>query len=152
MMTVINGLAAESTISNTSSSTTLISTPDLISSPNVYGASSKTQAKVSPINALDAPLNNKYQVSTPDLGKVDSNANDSKLVADPSKIIPTETVTNKAVDEVDFQRFVRQSTGQSLRLYGYELFGNGGFEAVQAATVPAGYVLGPGDEIGRAHV
>ncbi len=53
-----------------------------------------------------------------------------------------------AADDTEFQRFVRDATGQSLRLFGYELFSNpGGFASVQAAPVPAGYILGPGDEL-----
>jgi protein involved in polysaccharide export with SLBB domain len=40
------------------------------------------------------------------------------------------------------------ATGQSLRLFGFELFGReSSYSAVQAAPVPAGYILGPGDEI-----
>ena len=34
-----------------------------------------------------------------------------------------------------------------LPLFGYELFSRGAFGAVQTASVPAGYVLGPGDEV-----
>ena len=53
----------------------------------------------------------------------------------------------KAADEIEFQRFVYSATGQALRLYGYELFNNTSFAPVQAAPVPAGYILGPGDEV-----
>jgi protein involved in polysaccharide export with SLBB domain len=67
--------------------------------------------------------------------------------AKPDNAKGAEPVKNTAADEVEFQRFVRQSTGQSLGLYGYELFDRGGFGSVQAATVPAGYVMGPGDEL-----
>ena len=50
--------------------------------------------------------------------------------------------------ETEFQRFVFSATGQALQLYGYELFANpANFGAVQAAPVPAGYILGPGDEL-----
>lgn len=59
-----------------------------------------------------------------------------------------ETVKDPTADEVEFQRFVRSATGQSLGLYGYNLFDNpGSYSAVQAAPVPAGYILGPGDEL-----
>jgi protein involved in polysaccharide export with SLBB domain len=42
---------------------------------------------------------------------------------------------------------VEQSTGQLLPVYGIGLFGAGRFEPVQAAQVPDGYIVGPGDEL-----
>ena len=52
------------------------------------------------------------------------------------------------VDEIEFQRFVMSATGQALPLYGYELFAKPtAFAPAQAAPVPAGYVLGTGDEV-----
>ena len=51
-------------------------------------------------------------------------------------------------DETEFQRFVFNATGQSLRLYGYELFADAErFNPAQSAAVPSGYVLGSGDEV-----
>lgn len=50
-------------------------------------------------------------------------------------------------DETAFQRFVLQTTGTALPLYGYELFNRGAFTAGQGVNVPASYVLGPGDEV-----
>ena len=55
----------------------------------------------------------------------------------------------------DFQRFVQESTGQPLPLYGIEFFQNvqlalGGanpFAPVQNTPVSADYALGPGDEV-----
>ncbi len=58
-----------------------------------------------------------------------------------------EGVKDPTADEIEFQRFVYNATGQSLRLYGYDMFGRGSFAPVQAAPVPAGYILGPGDEL-----
>lgn len=59
-----------------------------------------------------------------------------------------DTVKDTKAEETEFQRFVQNSTGQALRLYGYELFNKpGSFAPVQAAPVPAGYILGPGDEL-----
>ena len=52
-----------------------------------------------------------------------------------------------APDETEFQRFVAQATGRSLPLFGFELFGRGAFMAGQGVSVPASYVLGPGDEL-----
>ena len=61
--------------------------------------------------------------------------------------MPQVLVDPKA-EETEFQRFVQNSTGQALRLYGYELFNKlGSFAPVQASPVPAGYILGPGDEL-----
>ena len=59
-----------------------------------------------------------------------------------------EQIKVMLTDEIEFQRFVLSATGQFLKLYGYDLFATqGNFSAVQAAPVPAGYVLGPGDEL-----
>ena len=52
------------------------------------------------------------------------------------------------VEEIEFQRFVFSATGQALPLYGYELFAKPtAFAPAQAAPVPAGYILGTGDEV-----
>lgn len=65
-----------------------------------------------------------------------------------NQLMAAEALKKAAASEVEFQRFVRSATGQSLGLYGYDLFAGGNnFAAVQAAPVPAGYTLGPGDEI-----
>ena len=59
-----------------------------------------------------------------------------------------QALLDPKAEETEFQRFVQNSTGQALRLYGYELFNKpGSFAPVQAAPVPAGYILGPGDEL-----
>jgi len=63
------------------------------------------------------------------------------------QLVP-DIVKDPKAEETEFQRFVQNSTGQALRLYGYELFNRpGSFAPVQAAPVPAGYILGPGDEL-----
>ena len=51
-------------------------------------------------------------------------------------------------EETEFQRFVFNATGQSLRLFGYELFADAErFNPAQSAAVPLSYVLGSGDEV-----
>jgi len=50
-------------------------------------------------------------------------------------------------DITEYQRFVQETTGRSLPLYGYNLFGAGAFPALQNVPVPSDYVIGPGDEI-----
>jgi protein involved in polysaccharide export with SLBB domain len=50
-------------------------------------------------------------------------------------------------DSTGYQRFVREATGRSLPLYGYNLFAAGSFPSLQNVPVPADYVIGPGDEI-----
>ena len=52
---------------------------------------------------------------------------------------------------VEFQKFVFETSGQALPLFGYGFFGGGRFAASQNAPVPADYVIGPGDEI-QLHV
>ena len=46
-----------------------------------------------------------------------------------------------------FQRFVQDSTGRAVGLYGYNLFEANRYPALTDIPVPANYVLGPGDEI-----
>ncbi len=63
---------------------------------------------------------------------------------------PVETLeTAPASDVSDFERLVQQTLGRPLPNFGAALFGDKarGFEPVEQATVPADFVLGPGDEI-----
>lgn len=46
-----------------------------------------------------------------------------------------------------FQEFVKDTTGKSLQLYGYNLFEGYRFTSLADVPVPANYVIGPGDEI-----
>lgn len=50
-------------------------------------------------------------------------------------------------EPTEYQRFVQESTGRMLPLFGYNLFATGAFPALQNVPVPADYVIGPGDEI-----
>lgn len=79
----------------------------------------------------------------------DPSTKDAKASAgDASNETVSEAIKKALADETEFQRFVVSAAGVALRLYGYELFEKGkDFAPVQAAPVPAGYVLGPGDEI-----
>ncbi|MFZ3082839.1 SLBB domain-containing protein [Rhodoferax ferrireducens] len=47
----------------------------------------------------------------------------------------------------EFAKFVRDTTGRTLPLYGYNLFNDSSFPALTNVPVPANYVLGPGDDI-----
>jgi protein involved in polysaccharide export with SLBB domain len=47
----------------------------------------------------------------------------------------------------EFAKFVRDTTGRTLPLYGYNLFNDSNFPALTNVPVPANYVLGPGDDI-----
>lgn len=47
----------------------------------------------------------------------------------------------------EYQRFVQQATGRLLPLFGYNLFEEDRFPALQNVPVPLDYVVGPGDEI-----
>lgn len=58
-----------------------------------------------------------------------------------------EAAANAVLQQTDFQRFVQEATGRALGLYGFDLFARGSFQASQGASVPASYVLGPGDEV-----
>ena len=54
----------------------------------------------------------------------------------------------QGVDRNDFQDFIAQSTGQTLPLYGYNLFqAPSTFAPVENIPVTADYIIGPGDEL-----
>ena len=111
-----------------------------LSSP---GSSATAAAPLAAPNAAAAPLR-------PAL-KADANAKampKAESTWDVKEQPTPEAVHDFKADETEFQRFVQNSTGLALRLYGYELFSKPqSFSAVQAAPVPAGYILGPGDEL-----
>ncbi|WP_242615663.1 polysaccharide biosynthesis/export family protein [Sphaerotilus mobilis] len=62
---------------------------------------------------------------------------------DPSSGLPLEPLSN------EFQRFVEQTTGQKLPIFGERYFQVGGhsYAPVAGVPVPADYVIGPGDEL-----
>jgi protein involved in polysaccharide export with SLBB domain len=94
-------------------------------SNNKQGSDNKSKVSVGNGNITDS-LNEKAELQGSDLKE-----------AKPMK----ETVT-------DFQRFVMSSTGQTLPLYGMELFGNKDtFSKSQAMPAPSAYLLGTGDEL-----
>ncbi|MBC5765338.1 polysaccharide biosynthesis/export family protein [Ramlibacter albus] len=64
-----------------------------------------------------------------------------------AKDFPRGGVELPALQSTEFERFVREATGRSLPLFGYNLFSAGGFPALQNVPVSADYVIGPGDEV-----
>ncbi len=47
----------------------------------------------------------------------------------------------------EFQRFVLDTTGRELPLFGYNLFASTSYPSLTNVPVPADYVIGPGDEV-----
>ena len=107
----------------------------------------KSDGKPAPKGTADAPADAKAGAK-PDL-KADAKTSDKTDAKSDAKEPPAaEAIKDPAADEIEFQRFVYSATGQGLRLFGYELFNRpAAFTPVQAAPVPAGYILGPGDEL-----
>lgn len=66
--------------------------------------------------------------------------------ADPALNRPA-SVQPPPLATTEYQRFVQETTGRSLPLFGYDLFTAGAFPSLQNVPVPTDYVLGPGDEI-----
>jgi len=62
---------------------------------------------------------------------------------------PTRSAEPQGVDRNDFQDFIAQSTGQTLPLYGYNLFQGAPstFAPVENIPVTPDYIVGPGDEL-----
>ena len=67
-----------------------------------------------------------------------------------SQVLP-ESTELKPLPPNEFQRFILESTGKALPLFGYDFFSNGGsasaFSAQSNVPVAADYRLGPGDEL-----
>ena len=57
------------------------------------------------------------------------------------------TVALPPLATTQFSDFVHETTGRSVPLFGYNLFGTSSFPALHDIPVPADYVLGPGDDI-----
>jgi protein involved in polysaccharide export with SLBB domain len=113
--------APNSTIKSTDAAKTPVNTP----------SQSKTQNR----NSLK-PTNLDIETPTPNTIK-DNTLNDNAL-KDNIPLAP----------ETEFQRFVLSTSGQSLPLFGYELFESKDlFQPVEAVAVPPSYVLSPGDEL-----
>jgi protein involved in polysaccharide export with SLBB domain len=64
----------------------------------------------------------------------------------PSK---NQALTFPPLKQNDFQKFVQESTGKSLKIFGADFFANvpSTFAPVQSTPVPSDYALGAGDEI-----
>ena len=107
----------------------------------------RSDAKPASKGTADAPTDLKPGAK-PDL-KADAKATDKTDAKSDAKDPPAaEAIKDPTADEIEFQRFVYSASGQALRLYGYELFNKPAtFAPVQGAPVPAGYILGPGDEL-----
>src|SRR6267142_2555649 len=62
---------------------------------------------------------------------------------------PARSAEAQAIDRNDFQEFIAQSSGQTLPLYGYNLFQGtpSTFAPVENIPVTGDYVVGPGDEL-----
>ena len=67
--------------------------------------------------------------------------------ADSTSSITPDVVRDIDANATEFQRFVQETTGRSLPLFGYNLFTGRTFPSLQNVPVPADYVIGPGDEI-----
>ena len=75
--------------------------------------------------------------SRPDFGAQDAQRNNLSPLRVPKVQLPSQ-----------FQKFVQESTGKLLPLFGASLFENPmAYSADAAAPAPAEYVLGPGDEV-----
>lgn len=74
---------------------------------------------------------------TPSVALRPADANQARGAASPPPPLAT----------TEYQRFVQDTTGRALPLFGYDLFTAGAFPSLQNVPVPTDYVLGPGDEI-----
>lgn len=76
-------------------------------------------------------------------------ASDAGEAGIPSRTDRTQPAPRRALEPSEFQRFVFNSTGQRLALFGERYFEQTerAFSPIERTPVPADYVLGPGDEL-----
>lgn len=67
--------------------------------------------------------------------------------ADSTNAASPNVVRDVESNATEFQRFVQETTGRQLPLFGYNLFAGRAFTSLQNVPVPSDYVIGPGDEI-----
>ena len=92
-------------------------------------------------NAVASPQTPKMsELDAPDAAKLDEEANQAGATR--ARRAPPVAVSNQ------FQRFVQESTGRLLPVYGQDLFKDReSYKADRALPAPDNYVLGPGDEV-----
>ncbi len=67
--------------------------------------------------------------------------------ASPAKGSDDDARRVQSLRVTEFQRFVFETSGRALPLFGYNFFAGGRFNAATNAPVPSDYLIGPGDEI-----
>jgi hypothetical protein len=65
-------------------------------------------------------------------------------IAEASVATPATSQAFPPLATTEYQRFVQDTTGRALPLFGYDLFTAGAFPSLQNVPVPTDYVLGPG--------
>jgi protein involved in polysaccharide export with SLBB domain len=95
-------------------------------------------------NSVNTQIQNRANNANPaDASSIGNNANNnSRAEFGAINAVRSAPLPNQ------FQRFVQQSTGTALPLFGASLFNNpAAYSADSAAPAPSEYVLGPGDEV-----
>ncbi len=122
--------------------------------PGARNAASSPAGTVEALRGVTAPTAVSAMAQRPQDGRAaDTRPADGRAAKAPeSKDTDERAPSSRGAMEADgrttdFQEFVRASNGQSLRLYGYDLFSQASFGSTQSMPVPDNYVLGPGDEL-----
>ena len=137
--TVIAPSAVTGTVSSPGGAAVMSAIP----APGVTGAMAPANPSARPASAVEAAPSAESANATTKTG----NAADAGKEATPPKSEAIKDVTADQT-ETEFQRFVFESTGRRLPLFGYKLFAQPErYAPVLAAPVPGSYVLGPGDEL-----
>jgi len=117
-----------------------------ISAPALNAAPSALQGTVPADAMMNAPTGRAADAAAAARSKADLlNSLSDEQVDDPTharNVLRAPTPLGPS----EFQRYVLETTGQNLPLYGYNLFANR-LPALSNVPVPADYVVGPGDEI-----
>ncbi|MBP8184038.1 MAG: SLBB domain-containing protein [Rhodoferax sp.] len=94
----------------------------------------------SPVSASPAALQSAIESAA---AARSAQANDT----DAASSATADVVRDIDANATEFQRFVQETTGRQLPLFGYNLFTGRTFPSLQNVPVPSDYVIGPGDEI-----
>lgn len=135
-LVMATGLQAQTSssafVASAAATTGLPSTPSSTAIPGLTSSTAKIMTGPQEATSPSA-------TSSPESAKSSSETS----AADANRVRPPP----RASEPSQFQRFVQQSTGRLLPMYGHDLFNSPNYTAASTPPAPDDYLLGPGDEV-----